>query len=324
MKNGKNTFIVTEIILGTLVIVLFFLMVYNKNNHNPERIAVIVPDADESQWAAFKYGLKMASQEYDVDVVVISKDTIDMAKDESEVINQEIKKGADAVIVKPIGEGNIEQKLKQIQKKVPVMLIGDSLSQEGDKSDIPLIEPQQYNMGADLVKKLLQNNNGNLKGKKIGLVTEFSDSKADLNRKKGVCDTLKDTGAEILWSVSKNTKTNKKINLQSQRKVDIILALDDKSLIEAGQAAKDNDVYGAILYGIGNSTEAIYYLDSRWVQCLVVPDEFTAGYNCVTEIVNKLRSSFYTMKSPEIPYTILTKDTLFLEKNQDLLFTISQ
>ena len=76
-------------------------------------------------------------------------------------------------------------------------------------------------------------------------------SEAVIKRKKGICDTLKGSGAEILWSVSKENDSKEKINLQTQRRVDIVMALDNASFVEAGEAAKDNDLYGAVLYGIG-------------------------------------------------------------------------
>lgn len=83
----------------------------------------------------------------------------------------------------------------------------------------------------------------------------------------------------------KRNDSKEKINLQTQRRVDIVMALDNASFVEAGEAAKDNDLYGAVLYGIGNSTEAVYYLDAGWAQCLVAPDEFDAGYESVAELI---------------------------------------
>ena len=56
MKNGKRTFILTEFVLGLLVATLAFFMLYNKNEQKAERIAVVIPDIEESQWSAFKYG----------------------------------------------------------------------------------------------------------------------------------------------------------------------------------------------------------------------------------------------------------------------------
>ena len=324
MKNGKRSFILTEIILGMLVVILAFFMLYNKNEDKTERIAVIIPDIEESQWSAFKYGLKMASQEYGVNTILISKSNINLSEDEMEVVKQEIDKGADAVIVKMTGNSNEYSQLKKIQKKVPIMLAGESLAETKKQSDIPVTEPDQYEMGVALVQKLLEKNNGNLYGKKIGIFLENSNSEADLNRREGVCDTLKGTGAEIVWAVSRDEEIKRNTTLQSQRKVDIVLALDDTSFVEAGESVKQNNLYGAIVYGIGNSTEAVYYLDARWAECLIVPDEFTAGYQCVAETVNALRKTFYQMKNQEVPYTVLTRDNLFSKENQDLLFTLSK
>ena len=143
-------------------------------------------------------------------------------------------------------------------------------------------------------------------------------------QKQSHCDTLKGSGAEILWSVSKENDSKEKINLQTQRRVDIVMALDNASFVEAGEAAKDNDLYGAVLYGIGNSTEAVYYLDAGWAQCLVAPDEFDAGYESVAELIKKRRNFFYKMKDRQITYTVLTRENLFSEENRNLLFTISR
>ena len=114
------------------------------------------------------------------------------------------------------------------------------------------------------------------------------------------------------------------MNLQTQRKVNIVITLDNDSLVEAGESAVQNDLYGALVYGIGNSAEAIYYLDSRWVECVIVPDEFDAGNQSVAELVRRLRKRYYTMQNHEVAYTVLTRENLFLKENQNLMFTISQ
>lgn len=323
MNSGRRSFIITEIIFGILLIISLVYIVYNKNGPKQEKIAVIVPDVDESQWSAFKYGLKMAAQEYDVDIVIISKDNMETVNDETDVIKQEIKKGADAVIVKPVADSTDQDKLDQITKSVPVMIVGDTITDESENI-FTTIEPDQYGMGVALANKLLENNNCNLEGKKIGIYSQYAYSQAQEQRRRGICDTLDGSGAQILWSVSKNSDSDEIVNLQTQRKVDIIMALDNESVVEAGKASCGNELYGAIIYGIGNSTEAIYYLDARWMECLIVPDEFEAGYKSVSNLVESLRKNWYIMKDQEISYTVLTRDNLFSEENKNLLFTISQ
>ena len=97
------------------------------------------------------------------------------------------------------------------------------------------------------------------------------------------------------------------------------MALDDTSLVEAGEAAKQNNLSGAIVYGIGNSTEAVYYLDTRWAESLIVSDEFTAGYQCVADFFSTLLSGlspaniigtffciFFSLEYSLLPPTIFT------------------
>ena len=166
MNNGKRSFIITEIVLGILLIISLIYVVYNKSGPGQQKIAVIVPDVDESQWSAFKYGLKMAAQEYDVDIVIISKDNMETVNDEIDVINQEIKNGADAVVVKPVVDNTDQAKLDQIKKRVPVMIVGDTITDESENI-FTTTEPDQYGMGAALANKLLENNNGSLEGKTV-------------------------------------------------------------------------------------------------------------------------------------------------------------
>ena len=60
--------------------------------------------------------------------MIISKDNMETANDEIEIMNQEIAKGADAVIVKPIANRDGQQKLKQLEKSVPIMAVGRYIS----------------------------------------------------------------------------------------------------------------------------------------------------------------------------------------------------
>lgn len=129
MSRNKRTFIITELLLGVLLVIVMGSITYNKLNQKPERIAVVMADVDESHSAAFKYGMKMAASEYGVDVVVISRENMNNMSEEIDVIKQEINKNADAVIFKPTAEKTEDEKslntLVRINKKTPIMVVGD-------------------------------------------------------------------------------------------------------------------------------------------------------------------------------------------------------
>ena len=87
--------------------------------------------------------------------------------------------------------------------------------------------------------------------------------------------------------------------------------------------AAANNLHGAIVYGIGNSAQSVYYLDMGIAECLVIPDTFNVGYQSMAELVNKLES-IYEYENQEISYTVMRKENMFSKENQEVIFTMSQ
>lgn len=75
--------------------------------------------------------------------------------------------------------------LIRINKKTPIMVVGDQAGSESFKS-LNTVEFDQYSMGAKLAQKLLADNNGTLSGKKIGIYCENTESDACKKRIDGI------------------------------------------------------------------------------------------------------------------------------------------
>ncbi|MDO4299569.1 MAG: substrate-binding domain-containing protein [Lachnospiraceae bacterium] len=322
MKNSRRMFILIEAALAVMLILVAVTMVRERNGKELDRIAVILQDSDASQWSAFKYGLRAAAEDQKTEVFIVSTEGRLSAEEERILLEREIENGADAVIVQPIPGDGTEEMLEKMEKKVPVMLVGCAASENGEASLLPVTAPDNYNMGAVLAEELLEDYGGKLDEKTIGFVSEMADSEAVQSREKGFRDTMQGKGCVIVWSVSGSGESE--VSPGEQAAVDFVVALDDSSLVEAGKEAASNDLHGALVYGIGNSTEAVYYLDLGDVRCLVVPDEFNIGYQSLTEVAKSLDRSFYRMESKLISHTVLRREQLFLKENQELLFTMNQ
>ena len=119
MKSSKKMFILVECILGFLLIGMIIFTVQKRQGQDLKRISVIIQNSDETQWAAFKYGLKMAAQDENVDVFIINSTQFQTAKEEVSAIQHEIEKGADALIIEPVADETLAEQLKKI--KVPVI-----------------------------------------------------------------------------------------------------------------------------------------------------------------------------------------------------------
>lgn len=324
MKKDRRIFILIETGLAALAAAIGLMMLWGKGSGDCDKVAVIIQNSDDSQWTAFKYGLKMAAMDEDLELSIVNAAGSLTLEEEEKLIENEIANGADAVIVKPVWERDAERLLLKMENKVPIMLVETAAVADGEDSLLPVAQADNYAMGTAVAEELLKDYNGSLEGKTFGIVSKEEASEAVLSRKCGFLDALADAGAVEVWSALGNFENEDESFLEEQPKVDFIIALDDDSLTMAGKAAAANDLHGAVLYGIGKSTEAVYYLDIGAAECLVVPDEFEIGYQSILEISKCLERYFYEMKDKTVSYTVLRRDTLFSEKNQEILFTMSQ
>lgn len=321
MMNNKKGFVLTEVILMIMVIGLALMMISGQNKKALDKVSVILENAGDSQWSALKYGLKMAAEEEDIELAVVDVEEGLDAEAQKKVFEREIEDGADALIVQPVLDKNDQEVLKKIEKRVPVMLVGYEAEKGETRYDLPVIKEDNYEMGQALAEEMLKDFEGNIEEKKIGLLLASTDSNMLSSRECGFKDALEDKNANIL-ELSLDSLLDREENTES--KVDIVIALDDSNLTAIGEYLASSQPHGELLYGIGQSTEAIYYLDKGIAECVVVPDEFNVGYQSLSEVARKLDHYFENMKKQTVSYSVIRKETLFSKENQELLLTMSQ
>lgn len=321
MMNNKKGFVLTEVILMIMVIGLALMMISGQNKKALDKVSVILENAGDSQWSALKYGLKMAAEEQGIELAVVDVEEGLDAEAQKKVLEREIEDGADALIVQTVLDKNDQEVLKKIEKRVPVMLVGYEAEKGETRYDLPVIKEDNYEMGQALAEEMLKDFEGNIEEKKIGLLLASTDSNMLSSREGGFKDALEDKNANIL-ELSLDSFLNREENTES--KVDIVIALDDSNLTAIGEYLASSQPHGELLYGIGQSTEAIYYLDKGIAECVVVPDEFNVGYQSLSEVARKLDHYFENMKKQTVSYSVIRKETLFSKENQELLLTMSQ
>lgn len=321
MMNNKKGFVLTEVILMIMVIGLALMMISGQNKKALDKVSVILENAGDSQWSALKYGLKMAAEEEGIELAVVDVEERLDAEAQKKVFEREIEDGADALIVQPVLDKNDQEVLKKIEKRVPVMLVGYEAEKGETRYDLPVIKEDNYEMGQALAEEMLKDFEGNIEEKKIGLLLASTDSNMLSSRECGFKDALEDKNANIL-ELSLDSLLDREENTES--KVDIVIALDDSNLTAIGEYLASSQPHGELLYGIGQSTEAIYYLDKGIAECVVVPDEFNVGYQSLSEVARKLDHYFENMKKQTVSYSVIRKETLFSKENQELLLTMSQ
>ena len=324
MKNDKKVFILIEAILAVVFLIVAAFMLFDRADDRIQKISVVLQDSDSSQWSALKYGLEMAAADYDAELFVVSTGGSLTVEEEEALLEKEIDNGANGIIVQPVAGEGTEEMLKKIGRKVPVMQVESAVTTDNETSALPVARPDHYEMGAALADELLKDFNGSLEGKTLGIVANSKDTSAFQDKEEGFMDGIAQAGGEVRWTVNDYSGQEEELALPAYPEVDIIIALDDRCLIQAGEAAVNKNLYGAVVYGIGNSMEAFYYLDYGSVECLIVPDEFNVGYESVRGLIQKLQHPFRRVSVRSLSYSVVRKETLFSADNQNILFTMTQ
>ena len=323
MGKNKKTFVLIEAVLAIIVGIVAFLMILESRD-DEFKVSVIIRDSDDNRWSAFKYGLQMAAEDEGAEIFVVGTDEVLTAEEERSLLEEEINNGADAVIMQPVPGEDPEEIVKEFGSRLPIMFVEHASDSDGRTARTPAVGADDYAMGSTLAEELLRDYGGSLEGKRLGILSQTTDLKAVYERVRGLENALEDKGAKKIWMVS-GSFIGTDINfLAKQPEVDILIAFDDDSLTMAGECAAANSLHGAQIYGIGNSTEAVYYLDTGAVECLLIPDEFSVGYRSMTEVVGRLKRSYWEIMDERGPHTVVRRETLFSEENEGLFFVISQ
>mgnify|MGYP002765429103 CR=1 FL=1 len=326
MKNNRKTFVLIECVLGILVLISVLFMMQQQKEGSKTKIVVMIENSDDSRWAAFKYGIKMAAEDCKVEAVIAGDDMGQTIAEQKKAIEREIRRGAAAVILEPPMEEGGEKLLQEIEKEVPVVLVGYGMESQEEQRAFPLVAPDYSAMGQALVHAWKADCGGDLSGKTLGIYLGGKQTTATRQLENSIREAAEADKAVVRWMVSDDTKDDltaveKLLNLQD--KVSAVFALDDGSFVAAGQAAGAKDLHNARVYGIGYSTDAVHVLDQGMASALIVPNEFDIGYESLTEAAESLKLFSGKQTGKTVSYTVLRRDTLFLEKNQKILYAIS-
>ena len=76
--------------------------------------------------------------------------------------------------------------------------------------------------------------------------------------------------------------------------------------------------------GIAVETEALEATRSRREGFMDGPDEFSVGYQSLTRLAENLRRFFKSAEGSTVTHTVIRKENLFTEENQEIIYTMSQ
>ena len=325
-KKHLSPFIIAEAELALAVIITMLSLSQSRPTKKMRTVAVIIENSGDDDWNSLRYGIRQAVLEKNITPVIMNTADIPDAAEQDRLIDEALAGGAEAVIVKPAPGINTKSMLEGYAMRIPVMLIeSDSLAENPMEQSgpdlIPVVEPDQQALGAALADAVLEDYDGSLNGRKLGIIEDTPDTSRAKLRRQGFIEALAEQDYNVAFDLTVTDPQWITDHIKHQSDVDIIVCLNAKGLEAAGQAAKNGAVGSALVYGIANSERAAFYLDQNAVQCLVVPDEMSVGYESMQEMAARLQNPFHELKGTTTEFTVVRRDTMFSEQNQFLLFS---
>lgn len=317
MKN--NRIFITGIMILAIVITSMFILLQLPQTEKLYEISVIVPASANDQWQRFEAGMRQASGDFGINVnFVNTTDTMDITE-QSQLIEKEIQNGTDGLIIQFVSSKGCEDIIHTYADILPIELIETDVEMyDLDQSKVNKVVFDDEELSTSLTSQVFDAIGRDLRYRRVGIIAGNQDQESMQIRLENTKEILENAGASITWCIE-GTLEEMSQQIETAEDVSVIVGLDSESL-EAGIAyAQENEIP---LYGIGCSNEIVSAMDRGIIGSMIVPEDFMMGYYSVRMIYEQL-SDHKDMEDMVLGYNVVTKENMFSDTNENILFPIS-
>ncbi|MCD7818825.1 MAG: substrate-binding domain-containing protein [Lachnospiraceae bacterium] len=319
---NKNGLYMGFMITGILVVLIY--ASYGMLNLGKEKpyysVSVIVEDSSNDRWNAFKEGLEQGASENHIYLNIVSTTEIADYKEEWNIIARELENGADGIIIEMCDSADESSNLSSKAEEEAIVLIDTDLEAPSD-NEFTVVATNAAKMGAAIAEAVI--NGEGTEDYTIGVLTGNQKKSSMQQRLQGFLDVIADTDAQIVWSFSEEELENTTLAVaMDQTMPDVIVALENDETERAVDFLLESRESQCRLYGEGRSEKAIYYLGKGMIEALVVADEYSMGYQSITEIAAQLEQMDKTVRNIEVGFVSVTREEMYNEDTERILFPV--
>lgn len=320
MSGKKIRFMIWILVLFAAILWTSYSMVDTGNTTETYAVSVIVNDSNHDRWISLRQGLEQAAEDYHIALNYVSTGKFDYVGEQLALIDRELNNGAKGVIVQVVGTNGV----RELLAREPVILLESDIEPE---DVFAYAGPDNRGMGKALAAAAVGAEEEK-QIKEIGILCGNQQQLAMQQRLQGFQEGVEANGVEIVWMIDDTKMKNKGIAKQfaSSQAPDAIVALGNGETEQMVDylLSQGREESGCLLYGIGCSEKAVYYLDKGLIDTLVVPNEFNMGYQGMEAMANRL---LYHTSEPArfiTDYLVVDRGSLYDEENQKVLFPLVQ
>jgi ribose transport system substrate-binding protein len=323
----KSRKIVAFIILFLLLIISFSVLLddtlSNQKNRKIHNISLITSGRNNESLMIMKQGVDQAASELNIDVSFINLSQDNNIDEQKELIDREIKNGADAIILSPVDYEKMANTVEEAMKKVPIILIESNVDLEKTP---PTIWNDNYELGELLGEQMIEM--GDM-GKKVAIIKNNLECKSIADRYEGFMSVMnKINNTYLFWEIPNESQANYYTEIKKlleNNDVDVVVTLSTGMLEYVAEVKKDSNIIdneksSIKVYGTGSTSKIISALEEKNINATATQNEFNIGYLGVKAAVDKLEGK--KISNSTISSTIVNTDNMYSKENQRLLFPL--
>lgn len=327
MKKKRYQWRIGGVLLTAAVILggLYYYGIFARKSESPAVYSVILYQNTNDEWSTFVEGTEQAEEDLDIDVNYVYLARDDTAQEQAAAVRREIQAGSSGILLAPVDTEEVQKVLESMYFTVPVLCV-----ETGAGDSFPVLRTDDRAMGKAMGEAILEDMDKNGGQRKVVILTEYMERDSVRLRYEGLREALEETDDSVI--IEERERIHEDFGLGRFIKsvfydAPPYLVTLDKYMTEQAAAAwtgyrQENEKKELFcrIYGIGNTARTVNELDNENIAALMYQNEFNMGYQGITYLTQKHREK-WLKKNTAISYRIVTKESLYEDENERLLFS---
>ncbi|MGN0412516.1 MAG: substrate-binding domain-containing protein [Lachnospiraceae bacterium] len=328
MKKNENKYLFLAVV-GIIVIAVVILFLYlnsedagSTGTEQQVKIVCIPKAMDDSNdfWTAMIEGAQMAALDNDVDLTIMSPRLETDIDVQNQMIEDAIAMQPNAIVLAPCDYIKTTPYAQKVVDAGIKLLILDSTMDKDFGCTVVATD------NVEAGRKMGEYMKGHLnEDSVIGIVGHVKGASTATDREKGIREAIGEFEDQIVDVVFCNSSYSTAIEVTEQMlaehpDINVIFGLNEYSAVGAARAIKKLGLTGKVhMIGFDSSLEEVSMMEEGVIDAIVVQKALNMGYLGVTIAYQESLSS-EIQEDVDSGSVLITKDTIYTEENQKLLF----
>ena len=275
-------------------------------------------------WGMLLSGVERAAEEYNVKLKVLASPNETAIDTQIELIRQTVAEKPDVMILSAADYDRCAEATEEaIAAGIGVVAVDTDVNAEGRAC---YVGSDNYEMGLEMGQQMASYLP---EGGKVAVIQHMLTTTTGIDRTRGVIDALTNAGnIEILGSFCCDNSTDRaqsltKELLEQTPDISGFVCTNEVCNVGAANALVELGMGGKVfVVGCDNSQRQIAFLEQNIIQAIVTQRPFNMGYIAVQQAV-EVASGEKTADFVEVPCVLITRENMYTQENQKLLFPLT-